>query len=146
VDDITIATGEGAAGTGVEGHCAMLQMVFGRLREAGLTLKPSKSNLLHKDLEVLGYRITPDGIKPHEAKIDALRAMPDRLNSPKEVLRFMGMINFNRRFIFMLSDLAAPLYALQYSSRTTPARGTRDGLKNVDMPTLDSNTRWCRTV
>ena len=38
--------------------------------------------------------------------------MPDRLNSPKEVLRFMGMINFNRRFIFMLSDLAAPLYAL----------------------------------
>ena len=40
VDDITIASGEGAMGTGVEGHCAMLRLVFGRLREAGLTLKP----------------------------------------------------------------------------------------------------------
>ena len=112
VDDITIATGGGTPGTGVLGHCEMLKIVFGRLVAAGFTLKPSKSHLLHRYLEVLGYRITPEGIKPHEAKVAALRNMPDRLSGPKEVLRFMGMINFNRRFIFMLSDVAAPLYAL----------------------------------
>ena len=90
----------------------MLKLVFGRLVAAGFTLKPSKSHLLHRDLEVLGYRVTAEGIKPHESKVAALRNMPERLNGPKEVLRFMGMINFNRRFIFMLSDVAAPLYDL----------------------------------
>ena len=65
VDDITIATGGGSMHTGVLGQCEMLKLVFGRLVAAGFTLKPSKSHLLHRDLEVLGYRVTAEGIKPH---------------------------------------------------------------------------------
>eukprot|EP00965_Chrysotila_dentata_P027955 929417-Pleurochrysis_carterae.AAC.1 len=58
LNDLTIATGEASPGLGVKGHCEMLQRVFERLTAAGMTLKPSKSHILRKELEVLGYIVT----------------------------------------------------------------------------------------
>eukprot|EP00965_Chrysotila_dentata_P080772 2665407-Pleurochrysis_carterae.AAC.1 len=74
----------------------MLRRVFERLIAAGMTPKPSKSHLLRKELEVLEYIVTRDGIKAN----------------PKKVLRFLGVVNFNRRFIRRIGHLANPLYEL----------------------------------
>eukprot|EP00959_Pyramimonas_sp_CCMP1952_P395127 8278781-Pyramimonas_sp.AAC.1 len=51
LNDLTIATGGASKGLGVQGHCEMLRRVFERLIAAGMTLKPSKSHLLRKELE-----------------------------------------------------------------------------------------------
>ena len=110
VDDITIATGQASKARGVAGHCAMLEVVFRRLIAAGMTLKGSKAHLLRKFLEVLGFLITRDGIIPQPDKIKGIRAMPDRLKDQKEVLRFLGMVNFIRRFVYRLGVKAEPLY------------------------------------
>eukprot|EP00965_Chrysotila_dentata_P142151 4699894-Pleurochrysis_carterae.AAC.1 len=54
----------------------MLQRVFERLIAAGMTLKPSKSHILRKELEVLGYIVTREGIRPNPEKVGALHKMP----------------------------------------------------------------------
>ena len=112
IDDFTIATGGADQGYGIKGHCEMLRTIFDRLRQANLTLKGSKCHLLRRSLEVLGYIITRDGIKPNPEKVKALRDMPKELNNQKAVYRFLGMINFNRRFIYKIGDKSAPLHAL----------------------------------
>eukprot|EP00965_Chrysotila_dentata_P139654 4617315-Pleurochrysis_carterae.AAC.1 len=38
--------------------------------------------------------------------------MAPKLSNQKEVLRFLGMIDFNRRFIANLGKIADPLYGL----------------------------------
>eukprot|EP00965_Chrysotila_dentata_P189305 6173241-Pleurochrysis_carterae.AAC.2 len=86
--------------------------VFERLIAAGLTLKPSKCGLLRKDLKVLGYVVTRDGVKPNPEKVKAIARMAPKLSNQKEVLRFLGIINFNRRFIANLGEMAKPLYGL----------------------------------
>ena len=63
----------------------MLRRVFERLIAAGMTLKPSKSHLLRKELEVLGYIVTRDGIKANPEKVQALDQMPDHLQTKKQV-------------------------------------------------------------
>eukprot|EP00965_Chrysotila_dentata_P125379 4145273-Pleurochrysis_carterae.AAC.1 len=77
-----------------------------------MTLKPSKSYLFRKELEVLGYIVTRDGIKANPDKVQALDQMPDCLQTKKQELRFMGVVDFNRRFIRRISHLANPLYEL----------------------------------
>eukprot|EP00965_Chrysotila_dentata_P037491 1246857-Pleurochrysis_carterae.AAC.1 len=90
----------------------MLQRVFKRLIAAGMTLKPSKSHILRKKLEVLGYIVTREGIRPNPEKLEALHKMPDKLKDNQAVLRFLGIVNFNRRFIRRLGPIASPLYDL----------------------------------
>eukprot|EP00965_Chrysotila_dentata_P233666 6199722-Pleurochrysis_carterae.AAC.1 len=65
-----------------------------------MTLKPSKLHMLQKELEVLGYMAS------------ALHNMPDKLKDKKAVLRFLGIVNFKRRFIRRLGHIASPLYDL----------------------------------
>ena len=57
IDDILI-TGH----TRVE-HIENLRMVLNRLRGYGLKLKQSKCEFFAKDLEFLGHRISPEGVK-----------------------------------------------------------------------------------
>eukprot|EP00965_Chrysotila_dentata_P153302 5066650-Pleurochrysis_carterae.AAC.1 len=62
----------------------MLRRVFKRLVAAGMTLKPSKSRLLRKELEVFGYIVTRDGIKANPEKVHALDQMPNCLQTKKQ--------------------------------------------------------------
>eukprot|EP00965_Chrysotila_dentata_P187138 6171937-Pleurochrysis_carterae.AAC.4 len=55
LDDLTVATGEASRGLGARGRCEILRQVFERPIAAGMTLKPSKSHILRKELEVLEY-------------------------------------------------------------------------------------------
>eukprot|EP00965_Chrysotila_dentata_P215093 6188566-Pleurochrysis_carterae.AAC.1 len=43
------------------GHCEILRRDLGRIIAAGMTSKPSKSHLLRKELQLLGYIVTGDG-------------------------------------------------------------------------------------
>ena len=113
LDDITCMSGWNGPNLGFEGHLRLLRMVFERLISAGMTLKGSKAHVLREDLEVLGFRVTPQGLEPHEDKIKAINDMPAKgLGNQKEVLRFLGMVNFYRRFVYQLGTKAEPLFKL----------------------------------
>eukprot|EP00965_Chrysotila_dentata_P091346 3015697-Pleurochrysis_carterae.AAC.3 len=113
LDDLTIAsTGEASPGLGVKGHCEMLRRVFKRPVATGMKLKPSKTHILRKELEVLGYNVTREGIRPYPEKMEAVHKMPAKLKDIKAVLRLLGMVKFNKRFIRRLGHIASPLHYL----------------------------------
>jgi hypothetical protein len=53
-----------------------LKLVFLRIRDAKLKLKPSKCNLFKKRVVFLGHVITPEGISTDDEKIRAVRDWP----------------------------------------------------------------------
>ena len=137
VDDITMASGGGSSERGIYGHCELLRRVFRRLIVAGMTLKPSKTHLLRAILEVLGFDVTPEGLKPQEAKVQAIRDMPTSFSTPTEVLRFLGMVNFYRRFIPALNHTANPLYGLLRGLSSKDTKAPRPGKKQVKVEWTD---------
>ena len=55
-------------GSDFNSHLQDLQLVFDRLREAGLTLKMKKCTFFQKEVHYLGQIFTPDGVKPNPNK------------------------------------------------------------------------------
>ena len=85
-----------------------LRLVFERLREANLKLKPKKCVLFRKEIEYLGHRVTQNGIEPSPGKVQALHGWkpPTTMN---EVRSFLGFAGYYRRFIPRYSELTYPL-------------------------------------
>ena len=54
-------------------HLARLDQIFERLRKASLKLKPSKCPFLRRNVDFLGYKITPEGIATDLRKIEATK-------------------------------------------------------------------------
>ena len=50
-------------------HLKRLHLVFQKLREANLKLKPSKCRFVHKSVNFLGHVISAEGILPNPEKL-----------------------------------------------------------------------------
>ena len=59
-----------------EHHMARLELVFGRLRSAGLKLNPSKCRFFQLKTKFLGHVVSGQGIEPDEDKVRAVRDWP----------------------------------------------------------------------
>ncbi|GFY09724.1 transposable element Tcb1 transposase [Trichonephila clavipes] len=81
-----------------EEHKTHLKLVFERLQKHGLRVNISKSTLGVTHLEFLGYLITPEGSKPLQEKVDAILSykLPETI---RDLRTFLGLINFNRRYL-----------------------------------------------
>ena len=88
-----------------------LRLVFLKLREANLTLKPSKCFLMTRETEYLGHRVCAEGIFPGQRKIEAVRHWPVP-SSIDEVRSFLGLTGYYRKFVKNYAELAHPLVSL----------------------------------
>ena len=95
----------------LEGHLEKLRKVFTRMREAGLTLKPSKCEYLKEKINILGFTVTKDGLLPEEAKLVAIKEFP-KPKSVKNVQSFIGLCNYYRKCIKNFSVIARPLHEI----------------------------------
>lgn len=91
-----------------EDHLNMLREVFMRLREAGLTVKPSKCVLGYFQLPFLGHVVGHGQISPDPSKIQSIREC-SRPSSKKQVRSFLGLVGYYRKFIPHFSTVAAVL-------------------------------------
>lgn len=81
-----------------EEHEAHLRAIFERLQAYGLKLNVSKCEFGVPELTFLGHMVTPQGLKPLPAKVEAVL----QYELPKTVSalrKFLGFLNFYRRFI-----------------------------------------------
>ena len=94
-----------------EEHLSRLSLVFDRLRQANLKLKPSKCHFAQSSVNFLGFVVSSKGILPDPDKISAVKSFPVP-KSVKDVRSFLGLCNYYRRFVKDFAKIASPLNRL----------------------------------
>jgi transposase InsO family protein len=92
-------------------HLDRLELVFQRLQEYGLKLKPSKCNFLQDEVKYLGHIVSEHGIAVDPDKVSAVSNWPTPTDV-KSLQRFLGFTGFYRRFVKNYGRLAHPLTQL----------------------------------
>ena len=102
IDDILVASDS------MEQHLLDLDVVFKTLSANGMVVQRPKCILGKSSLEFLGYQVDPTGISPLKDRVTAIEQTTPP-TSVKELQRFLGMVNYYRRFI---PNAAAHLFHL----------------------------------
>ncbi|BHF77780.1 hypothetical protein SprV_0602089000 [Sparganum proliferum] len=112
IDDLLVASST------AEEHMEHLATVFDRLQQFGVVLNPSKCVFGVPSLEFLGHLVDSHGIRPLPSKVAAIRDFPHP-TSKRQLQRFLGMVNFYRRFLPNCADTFRPLTSLLSGSKRT---------------------------
>ena len=88
-----------------------LRLVFSRLKEAGLKVKPEKCNLFQTEIKFLGHMVSEQGIGTDPDKIETVKNWPTPKKA-KELHSFLGLAAFYIKFIKNFAAIAQPLYQL----------------------------------
>lgn len=102
IDDVLIAS------SCPEEHKRHLCEVFHRFRQHGISLNAEKCHIGSASLEILGHQIDSNGIRPQSEKIAIVKDYP-LPTSMRQLRRFLGLINYYRRFIPNCAEIAQPL-------------------------------------
>lgn len=92
-------------------HFRHLEIIFSKFRTSNITVKLRKSTFARAEVSFLGHIISPKGIRMDPNRINAIQNFPPPRNI-KELRSFLGMINYDRRFVNNFSDLTVPLLRL----------------------------------
>jgi hypothetical protein len=98
-------------------HVRDVQEVFKRLSESDFRTAPEKCEFYKTEVEFLGNIISTEGFRPDPRKTKSITEWPTP-TSVKEVQAFLGLANYNRKFIQGFSAIAAPLTALTKKDRS----------------------------
>jgi hypothetical protein len=89
-------------------HLKHIQMVFDRIRKAGLTLKKAKCVFATAEVEYLGHTVGLGKVAPRLAKVEAILKFP-RPADRKQLRSFLGIAGYYRKFIPHFAEIAACL-------------------------------------
>jgi len=92
-------------------HRKHVRTILKRVKETGLRLKTSKCEFHTKEIEYLGYVISPQGLRMDEEKIRTIKEWKEPTNI-KGIQSFLGFAKFYRRFIQDYSQITTPLICL----------------------------------
>ena len=116
IDDILVFS------TSEEDHLEHLRILFERLKSHAIRVNASKCVFGVAEVEYLGHLISCHGARPPSAKVFAISDFP-KLETVRDLRRFLRMLNFYRRFAPNAAAIQAPLYAnLQNSHRNDKTR------------------------
>jgi hypothetical protein len=102
LDDILIASRD------LSEHMRHLRLVFEILQNAGLQINLAKCTFSVSSLTFLGHNVDSSGISPMEKHVKALTDFPPP-SDLKQLQRFLGLINFYRRFLPGIAGTLQPL-------------------------------------
>ena len=92
INDILVATDT------EEGYDKLVKEVLKRLEENDLFVKPEKCKWKVREVEFLGVVTGPRGVEMQKEKVERVLNWPAPRNI-KEVQKFLGLVNYYRRFI-----------------------------------------------
>ena len=105
LDDINVMA------TDLDNMIMSLRKVFTRFRSFNVRLKPRKCTFFPVEVEFLGKMVSGAGIRIAPDKLDAVQKWPTPKNA-KQVMSFLGFMNYHRAHIPNYGEIAADLYAL----------------------------------
>nr|VZI02841.1 unnamed protein product [Spirometra erinaceieuropaei] len=112
IDDFLVASST------AEEHMEHLATVLDRLQQFGVVLNPSKCVLGVPSLKFLGHLVDSHGIRRLSSKVAAILDFPPP-TSKRQLQRFLGMVNFYRRYLPNCADTILPLTNLLSGSKRT---------------------------
>ncbi|MDA3078826.1 RNA-directed DNA polymerase, partial [Campylobacter sp. JMF_06 NA1] len=102
IDDVIIYTET------FDDHLRTIRAFFDRLTEAMLTINLEKSEFCHATLTFLGHVVGQGQVKPVDSKVQAISEFP-KPNCKRQLMRFLGMAGYYRKFCSNFSVIAEPL-------------------------------------
>jgi len=129
-----------------EEHLHHIEEVCRRLQAESLYAKRSKCSFGLPEVDFLGHTVSQHGISTDKEKVKAIREWPAPRDTT-EVLSFLGLANFYRRFIENFSTIALPLTELTKKEQefvwSPEAKASFEALKNslCNAPVLASPNR-----
>lgn len=102
LDDIVVVTET------YEHHVQLLTEIARRLREANLSINLEKSRFVVSEVPFLGYLLSTNGLRTNPDKIRPIVEY-ERPTTITKLRRFLGMVNYYRRFIADFSGVTSPL-------------------------------------
>ena len=105
IDDILIL------GKTLEEHLDLVERVLSTLEKAGMKVKPSKCSWFQEEVTFLGHIVGRSGIKKSPEYTKSISDFPQP-TTVKELRSFMGLVNFQRKFIKNCSEICKPLNQL----------------------------------
>jgi len=102
LDDIIVAS------VGHPQHAEHLREVLRRLQQHGLVLNEEKCVLGQESVVYLGHQVSSSGVQPLKKRVQAIEEFPQP-KTVRQLMQFLGMINFYRRFIRGAAALLKPL-------------------------------------
>ena len=88
-----------------------IELVFSRLKQYQLKIKPKKSFFFQTEVSFLGHVLSAKGISPNPKKVDKVWDWPISKTS-KEAHSFIGLASYYRRFIPNFAKWSKPLNVL----------------------------------
>ena len=88
-----------------------MRVVFNRLHEHGLKLKPTKCDLFRMELIYLAHHVSKDGVKPTKKNVASIIACSPP-QTYTDIRSFTGVVGHYRHFIKGFAHIAASLYGL----------------------------------
>ena len=105
IDDILIMERD------FESHLVLVDKVLAKLEEASVKLKPGKCHWFKSEVPYLGHIVGIHGLKKDPQYVENVMNYP-RPRTVRQIREFLGLVNFQRKFIPKCSELAAPLSSL----------------------------------
>ena len=91
-----------------EDHIRTLKELFGRLRKARITARPTNCLLGASRMEFLGHQVGGDVITPSRDNLEKVQNTP-RPTTKKQVRSFLGLVGYYRDHIPAFAEISAPL-------------------------------------
>lgn len=121
----------------IEEHFARLDIVFSKLKQHGLKMKPSKCWFFQKSVKYLGHIVSSEGISTDPDKTAAVKSWA-KPTTEKELRSFLGMAGYYRRFVKDFSKIARPLHELTSGGKKSTKKKK---VKRISIP--ESWTKEC---
>ena len=113
-----------------EDHLSHLYDTFDRLSNANLTVNLNKGEFCQAFVDYLGHTVGQGQAKPIMAKVDVINNFPTPTNK-KQLMRFLGMIGFNRICCSNFATVVQPLtHLLRKDSKFIWSENCQQAFKN----------------
>jgi hypothetical protein len=92
-------------------HLHHLDLVFGKLTSAAITVNAAKCQFCKPEIKFLGHVISDEGVEEDRERIDAILRYPVPKDQ-QQLRKFLGKCNFHQQFILNYFSYLEPLLIL----------------------------------